>query len=109
MSKKPKSLSSIGDIRKPERVEPEVVVTPVATKPKAPKKPAVAKKAKSPEEKPSTQSRGRGRPAERVPYIQLNTRIRMDTSNQIDEIAQKNGWTIREVIERSIENLHNKK
>ena len=84
MSKKPKSLSSIGDIRKPERVEPEIAVTPVATKPKAPKKKPVTKKSKPPEVKPSTQSRGRGRPAERVPYIQLNTRIRMDTSNQID-------------------------
>lgn len=108
MSKKPKLLSSIGDIRKPERIEPETAVTPAAAKAKTPKKSTGTSKAKSPAANEPKQSRGRGRPAERVPYIQLNTRIKLDTSNQIDDIAQQNGWTIREVIERSIENLHNK-
>ena len=83
MSKKPKPLSSIGDIRKPERNEP------------------VAKPAPK-------EGRGRGRPAERVPYVQLNTRVKLTTSEQIDAIAQSNGWTIREVIERAIEELHDK-
>lgn len=87
MSKKPKSiLSDLGNIRKPERTEPEA---PTANTP--------------PKEK-----RGRGRPAERTPHVQLNARISLETSQQIDAIAQENGWTIRQVVEEAIDALHNK-
>jgi hypothetical protein len=85
MSKKPLSLSNLGEIRKPERTEPQ------------------AKQAREPTAK---ESRGRGRPAERAAYVQLNTRISLETSQQIDSLAARNGWTIREVIEQAVAALH---
>ena len=81
MTKKKLSIAGVGDIRKPEREEP---------KPEAPK-------------------RGRaGRPAERTPYVQLNSRVKLETSEQIDAIMDREGCTLREVIERAVANFYNK-
>lgn len=77
MSKKKLSLSEMGDVRKPERVEP-------ASKP-AP-----------------TAKRGRGRPAERSAFVQLNTRVTLETSQKIDTIIERTGMTQRDVIEHAV-------
>jgi len=79
MSKKKLSLSEMGDVRKPERVEP-------ASKP-APTPPA---------------KRGRGRPAERSAFVQLNTRVTLETSQKIDTIIERTGMTQRDVIEHAV-------
>lgn len=79
--KKTKSLSDMGTIRKQERTEP--AATPTAPAP-----------------------RKRGRPASKEPFVQLNTRIKLSTSNQIDDLVERHGWTMREVIEQAINRLH---
>ena len=78
--KKKLSIGDIGVIKKPERIEP----TP--TKKKNP----------------------RGRPSERTPYVQLNTRVKLDTSKKIDELVVSKGLTMREIIEIAIDDMHNK-
>jgi hypothetical protein len=79
MSKKKLSLSEMGDVRKPERVEP------------------VSKPAPTP-----TPKRGRGRPAERSTFVQLNTRVTLETSQKIDTIIERTGMTQRDVIEHAV-------
>ena len=79
MTKKRLSIADMGDVRKPERVEP------VAPTPKVP-----------------TAKRGRGRPAERTAFVQLNTRITLETSKTIDELIERTGMTQRDVIEQAV-------
>jgi len=79
MTKKKLSLSEMGDVRKPERVEPapqQETVPPV--------------------------KRGRGRPAERTAFVQLNTRVTLETSQKIDALIERTGMTQRDVIEQAV-------
>ena len=86
--KKKISISQISNIRKQERAEPNVSIQ---------------------EPKKVPQKKRVGRPSERTAYVQLNTRIKQSTSLKIDEIIDRSGGTVRETIERAIEELHKKK